>query len=110
MRPKAKRIRSKYARQAKKKCSSCREFGHCKNSCPNQAVKHGRARRADDNDSKDDLNKLNVIEIQSDIDIKETQTRNDANNTPSELTALETVDDENEDLDTPALCMSFRCL
>ncbi len=42
------------------------------------------------------------MEIQSDLDINETQTRNDANNTPSESSALEIVQ-SNEDSDTPAL-------
>jgi len=67
-------------------------------------VEHSRAQRASDNNSKDDLNKASEIDRQSDLDIKDTQTRNNADNTPDELSASETVN-ENEALDTPALSL-----
>ncbi len=92
-------------RASKSKKKTCREFGYYKNSCPNQPVKRGRARRAHDNKSKDELNELGEIQIQSDLDIRETQTRNDADNTLGKSSALETVDHENEDLDAPALSL-----
>jgi len=76
-----------------------------RNSCLSQPVKHSRAQRTHDNNSKNDLDELSEIETQSNLDIKKTLTRNDINNTPSKSSALETVDDENEDLDTPALSL-----
>ncbi len=71
---------------------------------PNRPVEHSRAQRAYDTNSKDDLNDLSEMEIQSDLDIKETQTRNDSGNTPSKLSALKIVD-ENEDSDIPVISL-----
>jgi len=45
-------------------------------------VEHGRAQHANDKNSKDDFKDLSEIEIRSDLDIEETQSRNDADNLP----------------------------